>query len=273
MISKKLVFILFIVLAAFVCYMPSSIAEAQEQNIFTSPTLGAKFVLIPSGTFKMGSPANEVGRINIKSVDIEALHEVTISKPFFMQTTEVTQGQWRRVMGDNPSSFGSCGDDCPVEKVSWEDVQKFIKKLNSMEGTDKYRLPTEAQWEYAARAGSATRFYTGDSEEDLSRAGWYGSFDGSGNSGGKTHPVGQKIPNAWGLYDMHGNVWEWVTDWMGAYPSGSVIDPVGPSTGSPRVARGGSYISYAKHCRSANRLLCVPGLSIYDLGFRLIRIR
>lgn len=231
MISRKFVFMLFIVLSSVVCYFPYSIAEAQEQEIFTSPTLGAKFVLIPSGSFMMGSPANEPGRLNIPKVDMEALHKVTISKPFYIQATEVTQGQWKQVMGNNPSFFSSCGDDCPVEQVSWEDAQMFIKKLNSMEGTDKYRLPTDAQWEYAARAGTTTRFYTGDSEEDLSRAGWY-----AGNSGEKTHPVGQKTPNVWGLYDMHGNVWEWVQDWFGfdPYPAGSLTDPEGQSIGKNR---------------------------------------
>jgi len=142
----------------------SAVAHSDERNEevkiakeFTSPTLGAKFVRIPAGTFTMGSPSSERGRtIN------ETQHQVTISKPFYMQTTTVTQGQWKAIMGNNPSNFSSCGDDCPVEKVSWNDVQDFIGKLNQREGTDKYRFPTEAEWEYAARAGTKTPFNTGD---------------------------------------------------------------------------------------------------------------
>jgi formylglycine-generating enzyme required for sulfatase activity len=211
----------------------------------------------------MGSPSSEPGR----DID-ERQHQVTISQPFFMQTTEVTQGQWKRLMGSNPSHFSSCGDDCPVENVSWNDVQDFIVKLNRQEGTDKYRLPTETQWEYAARAGMQTRFSSGDDDTDLSRTGWY-----RGNSGLKTHPVGQKIPNTWGLYDMHGNVWEWVQDWKGDYPSGSLTDPEGPSSGSRRVYRGGAWYYNAKICRSANRNDIDPGGRGSGLGFRLLRTR
>jgi len=231
---------------------------------FTSPTIGAKFVLIPTGSFIMGSPSSEVGRDDDESPQ----HQVTISRSFYMQTTEVTQGQWKRVMGNNPSYLSSCGDDCPVEGVSWNDVQEFIQKLNSMEGTNKYRLPTEAQWEYAARAGTATRFYSGENNYDLSRAGWYYV-----NSERRTHPVGQKTPNAWGLYDIHGNVWEWVKDWMGSYPSGSVTDPEGPSSGSARVSRGGSKLNRSFNCRSAERRDDGPSSRYGDLGFRLIRTR
>jgi hypothetical protein len=169
-------------------------------------------------------------------------------------------------MGNNPSYFGSCGDNCPVENVSWNDIQEFIQKLNQMEGTDRYRLPTEAQWEYAARAGTTTRFYTGNSDEDLSRAGWYG-----GNSGSKTHPVGQKTPNAWGLYDMHGNVWEWCQDWKGDYPTGSITDPGGPSSGFRRVDRGGSWYSLAWFCWSVNRNSLYERDRHKSLGFRLLR--
>jgi formylglycine-generating enzyme required for sulfatase activity len=211
----------------------------------------------------MGSPASESGRDND-----ETQHQVKISHSFYMQTTEVTQGQWKRVMGNNPSHFNSCGDDCPVEKVSWNDVQEFICKLNSMENTNQYRLPTEAEWEYAARARTATRFYSGNSHDDLSRAGWH-----KGNSGSKTHPVGQKNPNASGLYDMHGNVWEWVQDWKGVYPSGHVTDPEGPSSGSICVLRGGSWHDGAKLCRSAYRSNRAPGFRGYRLGFRLLRTR
>ena len=190
-----------------------------------------------------------------------------------MQTTEETQGQWKAIMGSNPSYFKKCGDDCPVEQVSWEDAQEFIRKLNVKDGTDKYRLPTEAEWEYAARAGSTTAFANGGiTERDcghdpkLDAIGWY-----CGNANDKTHPVAKKQANAWGLYDIHGNVWEWCQDWYGDYPSGNVTDPRGPSSGSLRVSRGGGWDYLAERCRSAYRVRGHPGSRFYGLGFRLAR--
>jgi len=255
---------LIVVSLALVCFVPCSIAGEKGSDAFTSSILGAKFVLIPAGTFLMGSPSEERGWESDESPQ----HQVIISRPFYMQTTEVTQGQWKRVMGSNPSHFSSCGDDCPVEQVSWEQVQGFIKRLNTMEGTDKYRLPTEAQWEYAARAGTTTRFHTGNSDDDLLHAGWFRS-----NSGSKTHQVGQKTPSAWGLYDMHGNVYEWVQDWFRLYSGGSVTDPAGPSSGSKLVRRGGSWSSVARFCRSANRDYFGPDQRSGLLGFRLLKIQ
>jgi|GEM_PF-5962908 len=158
-------------------------AKGSEEYSNTSEAKEAKFVLIPAGTFIMGSPADEP-----KRGEGETQHEVTISKPFYMQTTPVTQAQWQHVMGVNFSHFRG-NPNLPVEQVSWNNVQEFIQKLNKMEKTDKYKLPTEAQWEYAARAGTPTMFYTGNSADDLSRAGWYGK-----NSDNRTHPVGQKVP-------------------------------------------------------------------------------
>ena len=216
--------------------------------------LGMEFTYIPAGTFMMGSPEIEPGR----DTD-ETQHKVRLTRGFYLQTTEVTQGQWKAVMsGVNPSSFNTCGDDCPVETVSWDDVQVFLFWLNFWsavfgEGTP-YRLPTEAECEYAARAGSTTAFANGGITVDgygcspvdpnLDLMGWY-----CGNAGSATHPVARKKPNSWGLYDMHGNVWEWVQDWSGVYPSGSVTDPTGPSTGSSRVARGGGWSNGARYCR------------------------
>ena len=223
--------------------------------------LGMEFVYIKPGTFMMGSPSGESGRDSD-----ERQHRVTLTRGFYMQTTEVTQGQWKRVMESNPSRFKNCGTDCPVEKVSWNDVQKFIGKLNQMEGGNKYRLPTEAEWEYAARAGSTTRFFFGNDDGQLGQYAWY-----SNNSGGKTHSVAQKKPNAWGLYDVHGNVWEWCQDWFGDYLSGSVTDPTGLSSGSYRGNRGGCWNNSARGCRSANRLRFTPGHSYFGLGFRLAR--
>jgi formylglycine-generating enzyme required for sulfatase activity len=231
----------------------------EESSTFTSPTIEAEFVLIPAGTFTMGE----------YSVDT---HKVKISKAFYMQTTEVTQGQWETVMGNNPSRFKDCGDDCPVEQVSWNDVQDFIRKLNSMESANKYRLPTEAEWEYAARSGGKQETYAGtSSDSELGNYAWY-----SANSGSKTHPVAQKIPNGLGLYDMSGNVWEWVLDWYGAYQTNifslslSVTDPTGPSSGSQRVLRGGSWYNGARDCRATVRRFFTPDISGSNLGFRLV---
>jgi formylglycine-generating enzyme required for sulfatase activity len=233
---------------------------APSGKSFTN-SIGMKFMLLRAGTFMMGSPSNEPGRDND-----ERQHRVTISKPFYMQTTEVTQGQWREVMRNNPSHFKNCGDDCPVEEVSWNDVQQFVRKLNQREGANKYRLPTEAEWEYACRAGNTTKFCFGDSDGQLGEYAWYNS-----NSSWETHSVGQKKPNAWGFYDMHGNVWEWCQDWKGDYPSGHVTDPTGLSSGSYRVDRGGSWGSYAGGCRSADRSSYDPGGRFGSLGFRLAR--
>ncbi len=220
--------------------------------------LGMEFVFILPGSFMMGSPKNEPGRS-----DDEILHNVTLTKGFFMQTTQVTQKQWKSVMGNNPSHFKEC-DDCPVENVSWDDVHEFIDKLNKKKG-HTYRLPTEAEWEYACRAGSETAFCFGDDESQLEHYAWYDR-----NSGGRTHPVAQRNPNAWGLYDMHGNVWEWCQDWYGNYYADSVTNPEGSSTGSDRVFRGGCWYDYARRCRSANRNSNAPCNRNSCLGFRLV---
>ena len=228
--------------------------------------LGQTFSLIPAGTFTMGSPPDEPGRYGD-----ETQHQVTLTQPFYMQTTEVTQAQWETVMGSNPSYFSGC-PTCPVEGVSWNDVQEFIIKMN-VRGEGTYSLPTEAQWEYAARAGSTTAFYNGGitaltwGDPNLDAIGWY-----CYNSSSMTHPVAQKIPNAWGLYDMSGNVGEWCSDWYGIYSSSAVTDPTGPSSGSSRVIRGGSWYEYARECRSAYRgEYYSPDSSRSWIGFRLLR--
>ncbi|MFH1137461.1 MAG: SUMF1/EgtB/PvdO family nonheme iron enzyme, partial [Pseudomonadota bacterium] len=226
-------------------------------------TIGQKFVLLPFGTFMMGSPESEQDRSSN-----ERLHSVTISRDFYLQTTEVAQGQWRAVMVDNPSEFKDCGDDCPVGQVSWEDAQAFVARLNAQEGTDKYRLPTEAEWEYGARAGSGAAYCFGDDVSRLTDYAWYGN-----NSGEKTHAVGGKEPNAWGLYDMHGNFWEWCQDWYDDYPSDFGVGPAGPSFGSSRVLRGGSWVDSPGFCRSAVRSGDDPGNRFDVLGFRLARTK
>jgi formylglycine-generating enzyme required for sulfatase activity len=244
----------------------STTPAAEQSGVLTlSPRLtnsiGMGFVLIPAGPFMMGSPDADSEALDLE----KPAHQVTISQPFYLGKYPVTQAQWEAVIGTNPSQF--TGDpNCSVERVSWEDVQEFIRGLNAKEGDAIYRLPTEAEWEYAARAGSTTAYSFGDDPRQLDEYGRYRD-----NSGDQTHPVGQRKPNAWGLYDMHGNVWEWVQDWYGAYAPEPVTDPRGPSSGSSRVFRGGSWGTGAGRCRSAFRGSGAPGDRGSDLGFRLLR--
>ena len=237
---------------------PDLARKAAEMFVWRENELGMEFVLIPAGRFVMGSPEGEA----VRHAD-ERQHEVRISEGFWMGKYEVTQGEWEAVMGSNPSKFKACGARCPVEMVSWEDAQEFIRRLNGRESGSgyEYRLPAEAEWEYAARAGTAGARYG-----ELGEIAWYG-----GNSGGRTHPVGQKRGNGWGLHDMLGNVWEWTADWYGDYPSGMVTDPRGPSTGSHRVLRGGSWYRNAGYVRSAFRSRYSPGSRGNSFGLRLVR--
>ena len=217
--------------------------------------IGMEFVLIQPGEFQMGAD-------NITPRE-KPVHQVTISRAFYLGKYEVTQAQWRRVMGNNPSRFSNCYL-CPVERVSWEDVQTFIDRLNAHEERASYRLPTEAEWEYAARAGTQAAYHFGDAEQRLGMYAWY-----EANSGREPHTVGGKRPNDWGLYDMHGNVWEWVADWYGAYPSEPVRDPRGPSSGRARVIRGGGLAHSTDQCRVAFRGGGEPDDRDSYLGFRL----
>jgi formylglycine-generating enzyme required for sulfatase activity len=210
-----------------------------------------KFVPIPSGSFVMKS-----------NKDCHR-HKVNISS-FQLMTNEVSQAQWQIVMGYNPSSFRNVG--LPVEQVSWDDCQKFLDELNRVDPGKDYRLPTEAEWEYACRAGTTTDYYNGDSEANLSRVAWY-----KANSDGKSHPVGQKEPNPWGLYDMLGNVWEWCQDWYGYYGSGLQNDPQGPQTGTCRVLRGGSWGSGSLIACCAYRYYGAPTAVNKNYGFRIAR--
>jgi formylglycine-generating enzyme required for sulfatase activity len=220
-------------------------------------SIGMEFVLIPAGEFLMGS--------NDGRADERPVHKVGISQPFYLGRYTVTQAQWEAVMGNNPSCVKS-DPNRPVDNISWEEVQKFIQWLNAREDGKSYRLPTEAEWEYAARAGSSTAYCFGNDESRLGEYAWY-----EANAGGQTHPVGQLRPNAWGLYDIHGNVWEWVQDWYEEYPAEAVTDPQGPSSGSDRVHRGGSWCNYARLCRSAHCDFDTPGFRYSYLGFRLLR--
>ena len=225
--------------------------RAGELRVFD----GMEFAWVPAGEFRMGSTSAEADD------DEQPVTRVRISRGYWLGKYEVTQDQWQAVMGTNPSEFSGCGR-CPVETVSWDDAQAFIRQLNARGGGAWYRLPTEAEWEYAARAGTV-----GDLYGNLDAIAWH-----DGNSGDRTHPVGQKAPNAWGLHDMLGNVWEWVQDWYGEYPGGAVTDPEGPSTGSHRVFRGGCWSGFARSCRAAYRYGYSPGSRYASIGFRLLRI-
>ncbi len=257
---------------------------------FTVSGVSFKMVRIPAGDFMMGSGLSpeEVDRRYGGGAkwykEEHPQHRVRITKPFWMGETEVTQGLWKAVMVENPSYFKDCGDDCPVEEVSWNDAQEFIRRLNNAVTGVRFRLPTEAEWEYACRAGT-TGAYAGD----LDAMAWYANNSGNQkinaqvlweadrgsyvkkilDNGCRIHAVGNKKPNTWGLYDMHGNVWEWCQDWYGDYPSGYVTDPAGPSSGSYRVLRGGGWSSGAGFCRSAYRGRSGPAGRISYGGFRL----
>ena len=227
-----------------------------DRRVITN-LIGIKLVEIKPGSFLMGSPASEEGRW-----DDEIPHKVTLTRGFWMGATPVTQTQWKLVMGHIPSYFH--GDDLPVEEVSWDDAVAFCNRLSQMDKR-RYRLPTEAEWEYACRAGTTTAYYTGDTETALGEAGWY-----HGNSGNTSHPVGQKQPNAWGLYDMLGNVFQWCGDWYGDYPDSDATDPTGADSGENRVIRGGSWSDDPATCRCADRSDYSPDRRYYSFGFRVV---
>jgi formylglycine-generating enzyme required for sulfatase activity len=192
------------------------------------------------------------------------VHSVRISQPFYFGVTPVTQVQWESVMGDNPSEFK--GDaNSPVESVSWSDVQRFLAKLEEQDSGVRYRLPTEAEWEYAARAGTTTAYSFGDDASQLGEHAWYDE-----NSGDKMYPVGQLKANGWGLHDMHGNVWEWVQDWYGDYTAATADAPAGPVSRANRVIRGGSWRNLARNCRSSNRRHGTPGNRYSTVGCRVL---
>jgi formylglycine-generating enzyme required for sulfatase activity len=239
-------------------------------------------VFIPPGTFNRGSPSNEVDRFDNEGPQTA----VTLSRGFWMGMYEVTQGEYQAVMGNNPSRFngdqgiwGNFGTDLsrPVETVTWYDATNYCGQLTQRERSAGriapntfYRLPTEAEWEYACRAWTSTRFSYGDDPDytNLSDYAWYGGTGGSGT----THPVGQKLPNPWGLYDMYGNVAEWCQDWVGLYPGGIAVDPQGPTTGSGRILRGGAYwgVLGGSDCRSALRGGGNPSGNTTSRGFRVV---
>jgi len=220
--------------------------------------VGLDLVLIQPGSFMMGDPKGDA--------EEQPVHKVTITKPFYLGKFEITQEQWNAVMGRNRSHFQ--GAKLPVDRVSWNDCQAFVKKLNERfaDSGVRFDLPTEAQWEYACRAGTTTRRAFGDDPAKLGDHAWFEE-----NADGKTHPVGEKKPNAWGLHDMQGNVWEWCADWYGEnyYTQASPSDPTGPADGSARIIRGGSWSDGAPYCRSAYRGCLPPWFCVYCYGFRV----
>jgi sulfatase modifying factor 1 len=250
-----------------------SISVSGFEKLYTN-TLGMTFVMIPPGSFIMGSPPEEPFRGNS-----EIRHQVTISKSFYMQTTEVTVKQWHAIMGRRMLVFQEGMDNMPVTRVSWFDCMKFIRKLNRR-GEGTYRLPTEAEWEYAARAGTTTAFSWG-ATIDCDKA-MYGNNSQKDDECqlyiksrklqiDRPAPVKSYSPNPWGLYDMHGNVWEWCRDWYGKYGQAPAIDSTGPESGSMRIRRGGSWFKYGYSCRSANRSFGHPATRYQTTGFRLVR--
>jgi serine/threonine protein kinase len=253
-----------------------TVVEKQRPAVKTDAH-GIEFIWVEGGTFEMGSPQNQVNREND-----EIQHRVTLDG-YYMAKYPVTQAQWVKVMGSNPAYFQANGSDCPVERASWKDCQQFIEKINQQLGCN-YRLPTEAEWEFAARGGIKSKGYKYSGSDNIDEVAWYAgnrcveieksTFIGLLKKMEKqylgTHPVGKKKSNELGIYDMSGNVWEWCADWYGDYPTAAQTNPQGPLSGSNRVFRGGGWHSDALHCRSADRFSITPVNRYNFVGFRLV---
>ena len=233
----------------------SGMTAEQKKRIINN--LVNNMVYVSGGTFTMGATSEQGSDANY---DEKPTHRVTLSS-YYVGKYEVTQAEWKAVMGSNPSYFK--GDNLPVENVSWNDCQKFIRKLNSLTGK-KFRLPTEAEWEFAARGGNNSRGYKYSGSNNIGSVAWY-----EDNSGNRTHPVGQKSPNELGLYDMAGNVLEWCKDWYDDYSSSSQTNPTGPASVSCHISRGGGWDLSASDCRVSNRDIYAAGFSLTDIGLRL----
>ena len=222
---------------------------------FTVNGVSFEMVLVEGGTFRMGATSEQEDEAES---DEKPVHSVTLSS-YYIGKTEVTQALWQAVMGSNPSY--NKGADLPVERVSWDDCQEFIQKLNRLTGRN-FRLPTEAEWEFACRGGNNSRGYKYSGSNYIDNVAWYDGYSGA-------HPVGTKAPNELGIYDMSGNVWEWCSDWYADYTSYSQTDPTGPQSGSYRVSRGGSWDGSARGCRSSRRIILSPTYRNFNLGLRL----
>ena len=235
--------------------------DAMARNKPLSIDLGGgvkmEFVLIPAGSFMMGSETSRP--------DEKPTTKVIITKPFYLGKFEVTQEQWQTLMGTNNGYYK--GTNLPVEQVSWNDCQEFVGKLNGKVRGYEFRLPTEAEWEYACRAGTATEYSHGDGATNLADYAWF-----TGNAEKRTHPVGEKKPNPWGLHDMHGNVWEWCQDWYGPYPGGEVTDPIGAQSGTTRVIRGGSWSHGGRDLWSSFRLRFRSDFRFRSIGVRVVSL-
>lgn len=264
------------VLCASLAFAQDILAAPASQAAFIN-SIGMQFVAIPAGSFLMGSGADDKEAF----ANEKPQHRVTISRPFYMGKYEVTQAQWEAVMGSSPYTLarsnpflGLPGMEARIRKpdnpatVSWNDAQEFVQRLNRKEGQARYRLPTEAEWEYATRAGTTTRYSFGDDRAELGRFAWYGENFQSGSS----HKIGTKAPNPWGLYDVHGNVWEWVQDRYdaGYYASSPATDPQGPASGNGHVVRGGSWHETSTSWRSAMRKEYDADYRGISIGLRLV---
>jgi formylglycine-generating enzyme required for sulfatase activity len=238
------------------CSKNSAGSKEPHAGTVVKNSSGMEFAYVPAGSFQMGSGNGDPNE--------QPVHQVSFARGFYVGRYEVTQAQWQKVMGNNPSTFSSCGENCPVEQVSWDEVQEFIKKLNAQTDGYQYRLPSEAEWEYACRAGT-----TGDYAGDPNSMAWYTS-----NADYKTHPVGQKQANAWGLYDMHGNVSEWVMAYQYNNYDGAPTDGSARSkaVSDDRMQRGGSWTFDAKRLRSAQRSEAPHDYRWKDIGFRLVAV-
>ena len=234
------------------------------ESVWLEPSSGIELVYLPAGSFLMGTPEEEIGRESQ-----EVLHSVSITRPFYMGRFEVTQEQWQVVMGTQPSHFSACGADCPVEDVSYTDIQNFLAKLSVRSG-ELFRLPTEAEWEYACRAGTRSPYSSGE-RLTLASANFDARLEAEGTFRGAPTPVGTFGPNPWGLYDMSGNVWEWCADWHCPYGEETIQDPIGHCDSGLRVIRGGSWYYGSDSARCGLRYTHYPDDSGQSLGFRVVR--
>ncbi len=273
MIKSNSVLKLFLLALGLAC-IAVGLFIAQRRSVpmpleWREPVTGMEFRLIQAGSFMMGSPSNEAGR-----EPQETYHRVELPRAFYLGKFEVTQGEWQQVMGANPSHFSECGSRCPVERVNWHQVQEFIARLNQRSDGQKFRLPTEAEWEYACRAGTNTPFNTGNALS-TDQANYNGEYPYASQPRGsnceRTLPVGSFAPNAWGLYDMHGNVWEWCEDWYCLEVTVDEVNSTDRCQTGLKVIRGGSWAFNVQSARSALRYTHRPQDLGYSLGFRLVR--